>query len=183
MSADYAQFESLPQTDQLTELSQLAEALRIAEGEVDQLQERLRAAQGRVAELAERQLPELMDRLKMEKFVLKGGAIVKVTGSLSVSLPKETKDAAHDWLEKNGLSGLIKRIVEVAFTREQQERAKTLASNLRGEYENVKMERWVEPATLKAQIAALLRDGKPVPRDLFAIFERRVASIETPKKK
>ena len=182
-SADYSAFTSLPPTDRLAGLAAMAEALRIAEGEVLGIEEQLVAAKARVAEMAERQIPELMDGLGMEEFRLKGGAIVKLTKTLSVSLPKETKNAAHDWLEAHGLAGLIKRVVEVAFTREQQNRAKSLVATLQGEYENVKMERWVEPQTLKAEIARLMRDGKEVPKDLINISERRVAKVEMVKKK
>lgn len=180
---DYSAFQQMPKTDALAGLSKLGEALRLAEAQVAEIQEQLTAAQGRVAELSERQIPELMDSLGMERFTLKGGATVLVKKTLSVTLPAETKERAHDWLEANGHSGLIKRKVEVAFTREQQSRAVSLATQLKSEYDDVRMERKVEPSTLKAFVAGLMKDGKPVPTDLINVFERRVATIETPKKK
>lgn len=180
---DYSAFAEMPKTDRLTELGKMAEALRLAEAQAAQIQEQLVAAQATIAELSERQIPELMDSLGMEKFTLKGGAIVAVVKSLSVTLPPATKDAAHDWLEANGHSGLIKRKVEVSFTREQQARAASLATHLKGEYDDVRMERKVEPMTLKAFVAAQMKDGKPLPTDLINIHERRVAKIDLPKKK
>lgn len=180
---DYAQFEALPKADRLSELSKMAEALRLAEAQAAQIQEQLAAAQAQIAELSERQIPELMDQLGMAEFKLKGGATVAVVKSLSVTLPPATKEAAHDWLEANGHSGLIKRKVEVSFTREQQDRARSLATQLKGEYDDVKMDRKVEPSTLKAFVAGLLKDGKPVPTDLINVHERRVAKIDLPKTK
>lgn len=176
--SDYSAFTSLPQTESLTSLARLAEALRIAVAHQADIEAQLDAAKGRVTELCEKQIPELMDSIGIIEFKLKNGAVLTVKQHLHVSLPKAMKEAAHDWLVKQGFGGLLKHTVEVSFALKDFERAKTLAANLRSDFENVKIERWVEPPTLKAWVADQLKEGKPVPKDLITVHQPRTAEFK-----
>lgn len=174
----YEQFrESTASNSDLSRLSQLADQLNAAELSVAKLDEQLNAARARVQDLAERQIPELMDQLGMESFKTRNGFKIDVKRTVRASVPEARREEAWKWLDKNGHSGIIKRTVLVAFTREQEKEAKALQRELGKEFENVKTDLKVEPSTLRAFIAEQLAAGASIPMDLFGAWVQRIAKI------
>lgn len=178
----YEQFVEQPSGNDLAALSRLVDELADAENNVAVLEAKLEAARGRVTDLAERQIPEVMDNVGIESFKTTSGFEVKVSKKIRASIPAANKSAAYDWLDQNGHSGVIKRSIAVAFTREQQEEAQALRDDLSEKFENVREERKVEPSTLAALIREQLEVGAEIPMDLFGAWEQRVARISRVEK-
>jgi len=174
---DYSDLKTGPSEDSMTRLSALVEQLSAAEIKTTNAKSALDLAKRAEDEIAEKLIPELMDEIGLETVTTTSGLKVKVKVTPRTSIKKENKGAAYKWLEDHGDGGIIKRSIGVAFTIEQQEEAKKLASSLRGAFENVSEDMKVEPSTLKAHITRLVAQGENVPLELFGYFEQRRARV------
>jgi len=175
----FAQFrtEESPAESDLARISELATALEAAQVKVAKVEKELKDAQEVERQISEKDLPTLMDSLKLAKFTTSGGVSIEVDTIIRASIGKR-KAEAHAWLEENGHGALIKRTIEVAFNREDGDKAKILLEELEGEgYAGVKQELKVEPATLTAWVREQLEAGQTVPADIFGIFEQRIARV------
>lgn len=180
---DYSGFDT-PTVDTSTELgrlSALAEEARQAEEAVEAAQRELKRLQGVHQGLVEQQIPEIMERVGMQKFTTMNGLNIDLKEIIRASLGSgPEKDRNLDWLEANGHEAIVKMSVVVPFGRGDEERAqaKELADRLKKEGANASFERKVEPSTLGALIRELLEEGRPVPEESFHVFRQRVAKIK-----
>lgn len=165
----------------LSTLSQLARDLNEAQLEAARIEEQLKAANAKVTDLAEKQIPDLMDQIGMRTFTTSDGFKVDVRETIRASVPAAKKEAAMQWLDDNGHSGLIKRSILVAFDRQQEKEARKLEAQLSKKFENVKTDLKVEPSTLRAFIGEQLEKGEAIPLDLFGAWRQRIAKITATK--
>lgn len=166
------------QQDQLLEVTRLAEAAFEAKKKLEQVEEQLKVAKEEYKQVAEKQLPELMDALGLKTFKTSSGISVEVAEKIRTSLPPENRIKAFNWLEENGYGGMIKSTVVVAFKREEIEKAKELANELRIDQYIANVERKIEPMTLTSFIKEQLTQGKDIPLDIFGVYRQRIADVE-----
>lgn len=143
--------------------------------------------------VSDQALPDLMDDLGISKLELKGGSTITIDTTIRASLGKtkdpEKAEKAIAWLLDNEHPHLIKHTLAIPFTGGQDE----LASHVAGELEaiNEKLaevnEAWsisvedktdVNPGTLSAFVRGELKEGRPVPEDLFNVHRARKAKIK-----
>ena len=143
--------------------------------------------------VSDQALPDLMDDLGISKLELKGGSTITIDTTIRASLGKtkdpEKAEKAIAWLLDNEHPHLIKHTLAITFTGGQDE----LASHVAGELEaiNEKLaevnEAWsisvedktdVNPGTLSAFVRGELKEGRPVPEDLFNVHRARKAKIK-----
>lgn len=173
----YEDYTSDPVSADVAGLGKLADQLAQAEEEAAALEAKLANVRARITDLGERQIPEMMDQLGMRTIVTANGFKVDVKSTVRASIPAANKERAMDWLDKNGHGGLIKRNIQVAFNRDQEQLAHELEAELGEKFENVRTDRKVEPSTLRAWISEQLEAGAEVPLDLFGAWEQRIARI------
>lgn len=178
---DYSEFtEEATQEGDLAALSNLAEQQKHHQDEVERLQRELKKAQDQLKDIAEHKLPELMDKVGMEKFSTRNGLNISIREAIRASMGSgPIKEKNLDWLEAQGHEAIIKMGVEVPFGRSVDERAaaQTLAAELRERGLPASFARKVEPSTLSALIRELLESGRPVPEEQFGVFRQRTAKI------
>lgn len=178
---DYGAFVEEPKGDgDLNILANLAEQQKHHQDEVERLQRELKAAQGKLADVAERKIPELMEKVGMEKFSTRNGLNISIRETIRASMGAgDAKEKNLDWLEQHGHGVIIKLGVEVPFGRgvEQQKEARELAERLQAEGVDASFMRKVEPATLSSLIRELLEGGQDVPEEQFGVFRQRIAKI------
>lgn len=180
---DYTGFDT-PTVDTSTELgrlSALAEEARTAEEQVEEAQRELKRRQGVLQGLVEQQIPEIMERVGMQKFSTTNGLNIELKEIIRASLGSgPEKERNLDWLESHGHEAIIKMAVTVPFGRGEEERAaaKALADRLKSESLPAAFERKVEPQTLGALVRELLEEGRPIPEESFHVFRQRVAKIK-----
>lgn len=168
MSNDYSAFtRAAPTTDQLSQLSALVKQMHDAEIAAEEAEAELTKRKETVRQYAEVQIPELMASMGVAEITTSGGLKVKVRRSYSAAPLVENREAAYDWLEKNGHGGLVKRSIEVGFSVKEGEVAMELMGELQGRFENVKGGRKVEPASLRAWAKQQFETGVEFPRELF----------------
>lgn len=178
---DYTGFEDAPQSDgDLAALSNLAEQQRHWQDEVERMQRDLKKAQDQLKDIAEHKLPELMDKVGMEKFSTRNGLNIVIKEAIRASMGQgPVKERNLDWLEQNGHEVVIKMGVEVPFGKgdDEREAARALAADLRGRGLPATFARKVEPSTLSSLIRELLEEGRAVPEEQFGVFRQRTAKI------
>lgn len=132
-------------------------------------------------QLLNKDIPELLAKMRLDDFTTSSGIHVKVKREIKASLPGhervEARMGALRWLVDHGHGGVIKNQVSVALDRGEDSRADDLVVKLRAEGFEVEAKKDVHASTLGALVRELVADGKIVPRDLFNLFDMRIAKL------
>lgn len=189
--AEYADAEqSSPQrADSLQNLLALARKAAELDSEVAIAEAKLKTTKEALTELTEKQIPGLMAELNLVEF-RQPECFIGIKNTVHAKISKDRTPAAVEWLDEHGLAGMVKRIVTISFNREEQKLARKLMADIarRKTPLRVAEEQWVEPQTLKAWVTRQLaaeaeaekegREVDNVPRDIFGVFERKIAVVE-----
>lgn len=180
--SDYGQFaETQLDPQRLASLTALAIQQMAAEDAVKEATAELKRRMATLLDLAEKQIPDLMEELRMAKFTLVNGAEVEVTSKVRHGITVANRPKAFKWLDDNGHSGLIKRTIAVAFNREEQGMASALLMDLSSRGMDCRQEQKVEPATMGKFVSEMVKAGKSIPLDLFGAYEQRNTKIKRKK--
>lgn len=161
----------------LKRITTLAEQLAEATANAKRLDEELKAAKKLQRQIEEEDLPTLMDELGLTEIRLKSGELVKIQRDCQTSITEATHDKAMEWLVENGFGGIIKTGVVVEFGRGEIKEADKAAKALAKKYPQTVSNESVHHSTLKAFVMEQLREGKPLPTDLFNLREFNKAVI------
>jgi hypothetical protein len=146
-----------------------------------QTEEQLQKCKQREDQLLNKDIPELLAKMRLDACVTASGIEVKVKREIKASLPGhervEDRMGAFRWLVEHGHGGVIKNQVSVALDRGEDARADALVVELRGKGFSVESKKDVHPSTLGALVRELVADGKIVPRDLFNLFDMKIAKL------
>lgn len=163
---------------ELDELTLAAERLTTQR---QQTEEQLQKLKQREEQLLNKDIPELLTKMRLDACVTASGIQVKVKREIKASLPGhervEARMGALRWLVEHGHGGVIKNQVSVALDRGQDSRADDLVVELRAKGFNVESKKDVHASTLGALVRELVADGKIVPRDLFNLFDMKIAKL------
>lgn len=164
--------------DKYEELTRLVEAMEEAQKHVNECEDDLKRAQKALRDLAEFKIPELMDELGVMSLTLTNGIKVDIKEDLRISIPKDRKAEAINWLISNGHGGLVKNKVLVEFGVGEEETAKDLAEVLTDQYENVQCDSDVNTNSVKSLLKTLLEEGEDVPLETFNAYRQRVTKTK-----
>ena len=161
--------------DKLTlQAERLTEARKKAE---DQLQKIKQAEE----QLLNKDIPELLGKMRLDECTTASGIQVKVKREIKASLPGhervEARMGALRWLVDHGHGGVIKNQVSVALDRGDDTRANELVVDLRAKGFDVEAKKDVNHMTLGALMREQVAEGKIIPRDLFNLFDMRIAKL------
>lgn len=167
-----------PKTVSLASITALVEEANAAELAVAEAEESLQREKEKLRDIVERRLPEMMDAVGMKKGVF-NGLKIEVADEMQVKQPPVAqRAAAHDWLRKNNLAGLIKNTVEVSFGVGQEDDALKFVKELNDESRSARRVEEVNSTTLKAHLQRALAAGESPPLELFGARAYRVAKIK-----
>ena len=151
ISPEDAQLGQQPASpDKVRELKQMSDRLLSLQAELKASEENIKVLKGEVAELERKILPEAMEELGMSKITFDDGRELNIKDDVTASITKANKDAAHEWLREQGHGDLIKTVVKED----------------------------VHHMTLKAFVREQLREGHPVPDNLFSVYQFKKAVIK-----
>jgi len=126
---DATRLRTAPSGDQLNELQKMGRELTQLEKDIAQKQAELTELSQRRQEMVQRTLPDFMLGLGLDRIGLEGeDADIVCRPYYHASIPKESADEAHAWLEANDFGDLIKCTVTVQFGKEQLALARALAA-------------------------------------------------------
>lgn len=132
-------------------------------------------------QLLTKDIPELLASMRLDKCTTASGIQVALKREIKASLPgHERVDArmgALRWLVEQGHGGVIKNQVAVALDRGEDNRADELVAELRTRGFAVESKKDVHASTLGSLVRELVAEGRIVPRDLFNLFDMRIAKL------
>ena len=128
--------------------------------------------------IAEDLLPAVMTEHGLSNVTLNDGSTVSVKKFYSCTIPADRTDKAFDWLRDNGHEGLIKHRITVDFTREADDQALRLKTDLENKGLYPADKEWVEPSTLRGFAREQTEAGVTMPDDLFNLFIGERATIK-----
>lgn len=169
---------SAPTDQGLSRISELGQKLYEAEKAVLQLEADLRRAVRARDELSTKLIPDVMEELGLESFKTRD-FVVEVDSVLRVQPKAESRPLVIQALEDMQLGSIVKTTVIVAFDRGQDAEVDKAVKLLAEMGRQPKLERKVEPATLKKVIKDRLEEGKPVDMDLFGVSQFRKAEFSS----
>lgn len=183
---DYAEYADEPEVDDLKKLSKLAADQVAAEAEVIKCEEELRKAKDALRQINEIQLPEVMDRLKLEQFKTVDGLEIEVSEKIRANIAKKNQVRAFAWLRDHGHDAIIKRVVQLQFGKGEDAQADALLDLLKreevlaelGGVPNLSDNSSVHAGTLSSLVKSLLEDGEDVPLDILGVFRQRVSKVK-----
>lgn len=144
-------------------------------------EEALQRAKDVERQLIERDIPELLEKMRLDKCTTSSGIEVSVKREIRASLPGmervDDRLRAFQWLLDGGNGGVIKNKVIVELDRGKDERADQLVVELRAQGFEPQSYKDVHPSTLSALIRELVAAGKIVPRDCLNVFDDRKAKL------
>ena len=176
----YARYRKDPPATDMQQLRSLAQRQVEAEVEVEKAEIALKKAKEALETVSEELLPNEMERIGLETFKTKEGLKIQVRSTIYCSIPKEKKEEAMQWLIDNQQGGMIKREVLVSLTQQEEVEAMALFLILKKAFPNVKIDRYVESSTMRANIAEELEEGRPFPMQLFGAGAVKKAKVEVP---
>lgn len=163
---------------ELDKLTLMAERATEARKKAEDALQKLKQAEER---LLNKEIPELLASMRLEECTTASGIEVKVKRDIKASLPGhervEARMGALRWLVDHGHGGVIKNQVSVALDRGEDARADELIVELRAKGFAVEAKKDVHTSTLGALVRELIADGKLVPRDLFNLFDLKIAKL------
>jgi hypothetical protein len=163
---------------ELDKLTLTAERATAARKQAEDVLQQLKQTEER---LLNKEIPELLARMRLDECTTASGIQVKVKREIKASLPGhdrvEARMGALHWLVEHGHGGVIKNNVTVALDRGADERADALVVDLRARGFDVEAKKDVHAGTLGALVRELMAEGKIVPRDIFNLFDMRLAKL------
>jgi hypothetical protein len=132
-------------------------------------------------QLLNRDIPELLAKMRLDECTTASGIQVKVKREIKAALPGheriEARMGALRWLIEQGHGGVIKNHVAITLDRGDDARADALVVELSTRGYAVEAKKDVHASTLGALVRELVANGKIVPRDLFNLFDLRIAKL------
>lgn len=172
----------------------LEAAQKLAE-EVNELDRRIERGQNLLKELGDRrntilgrELPDMMDELRLENFTVDGRTF-KVQNYYHASIPKEHAEEGYTWLEEHEAGDLINNTVEVKFPKDSQEEAQALEKYVRERYQMAEVERkravpWARLTSWFKDLMESTHVGKVLPPlEIIGARTGRVVKIDEKKRR
>lgn len=154
----------------LAQITQSARDLRDADREVEEAEAALKAAKQKANNIREVVLPGLMKEAGQEKLRTVDGWDLELVETLRASIPAATKNEALKWLEEHGQAAIIKRQIDLAFGKDETEKAdRALAIILEAGFHPTDKQT-VHPMTLAATLRELIEAGEDVPLELLGAY-------------
>lgn len=181
--ADAAKEEPAPE-DKLERIKFFGEKQRQLTKQIAETENTLSMLKENLRRVMEQDLPEAMDEVNMQKFVLDDGTTVTVKAFYAASIPEDRKEEAFEWLKEHDFDGMIKSEVKVGFGKGEFEIAQSFIQFIRGFNEKAidpEYKEGVHWQTLRAWVKEQIEGGKPLPLDLFGVFVGRKAELRLPK--
>jgi hypothetical protein len=131
--------------------------------------------------LLTKEIPELLALMRLKECVTSSGIEVTVKRDIKASLPGhdrvEARMGALRWLIDQGHGGVIKNVVSIDLDRGEDARADELVVELRAKGFEPIAKKDVHAQTLGALVRELMTEGKIVPKNLFNLFDLKIAKL------
>ena len=169
---------SVPE-DNMGKIGAVATDIAETENEIANLKEQLKKKEEYVTKLSEQVLPTLFSEVGLSELKLSDGRKLKVSEYFRASIKAENRELAYTWLRNNGFGDLVKNQVTCSFGRNEDEKARSLISDLSEKGLEPAQREWVEPSTLRAFVREQYESGKEIPMDLLGAYIGHKTTIKS----
>ena len=187
---DYSADLAGPSAEQLQKVIKLSREQLGLQHECEEIQARLQTKLDALNRIAEVDLPEALSAAGLMSAPLGNGYSVEVKSVVvNASLKtmpetpeeRERYEKAFAWLEKHKHGDLIKHSVQIFFQRTDGEWFRKFMEGIKKQKKplDARPRDYIEPQALKRFVRENLKDPD-FPRELFGVFERKVAVIIPP---
>jgi hypothetical protein len=178
MLSDAADTNIEVSTNDVRDISALAMAQLEWQKHIQQMEEKLLSAKEKLRNIQEYLLPEAMAQAGVKSFKLISGSKIEIKDDVAASIKANKSEAALEWFECHGYSGIIKPKVEVKFGKGDRDKAAALLEVCKNCGYDAVENLSVHPQTLKATIKEGLSKGNEFPEDIFNIHQYKKAIIK-----
>jgi hypothetical protein len=163
---------------ELSSVVALVERKIALEAEVAVLEEQVKARNEILRNLNETLIPDLMSEVGLSELKLESGLKLTIKPFYNAKIPDDKKQAAFAWLRTTQNDGIIKSFVELAFGKGSDEQFQKCQNLLLKHHFEFSADESVHPQTLKAFVKEQLEAAKPLPLDLFGVFQGKRAVVK-----
>lgn len=194
--AAIAEEQAPVQEGQIARAVQLAKQLQDLEVAIESAETVLEDLKTAYRTLQEKTLPDFLTTLGMPAFKLLDGSTIEVETQYFGNISEGRREAAHQWLRSNNAGDIIKNLMVIDLGRDSEDAVAMLKLTARSLGLTPEVKETVNAATLKAFVKERCQqeveaaqsiesqEGRQLfPRELFGVFEKRIAEIKIPKPK
>jgi len=153
----------------LAEVAKLMKELEHREAILEAAEQRVKEERLAVQKLTYGDLPALFQELQLTGFTTEDGRTVKLKTFTKGSIPADSKDAAHAWMEENGFGDLIKHELSVKLPKGETDAALEIVDAAAKLGISMKDNLRVHPSTLNSFLGSCDEEGISLPDDLFKV--------------
>ena len=155
----------------LNRISRLGIAYVIMRNKIIQLKTQIELKEKQFKHLSEVAIPEMMQTAHMKSFGLQNGFKFEVSPVVMVTLPKENADAADEWLDENGHSGMVKHHLDIHLPKgTDREKIDNLKSWIVKWGYECSENKSIHYQTLLKWGREMDEEGEIIPEDIFKVY-------------
>ena len=171
----------LDKSDNIKLLSDEVRKMDTLTKEIEDIENKLKEKKKDLDIISGEVVPTMMSEMGLSQLKLMDGSMIDVKPFYNATITQANKEAAFNWLRKNGLGDIIKNEVVVSFGRGEDNKAAEYAELAKGQGHQPTQKMKVEPMTLKALVRERIEAGKEMPTEIFGIFTENKTTIKRNK--
>jgi len=171
----------LNKTDNIQSLADQVQTLESLDADIKETENKLKEKKKELERLSGEVIPTMLSEMGLSELRLQDGSSIKVSTSYRAHISVANKEAAFNWLRKNGLGDIIKNEISVSFGRNEDNKAADYAELAKGQGFQPTQKMKVEPMTLKALVRERIEAGKEMPTEIFGVFSENKTTIKRNK--
>ena len=168
----------LSKTDNIQSLADQVKTLEAIDSNIKNLEEDLKQKKKEFERLSGEVIPTMLSEMGLSELRLQDGSSIEVSTSYKTHISEANKEAAFNWLRKNGLGDIIKNEISVSFGRNEDNKAVDYAELAKSHGFQPTQKLKVESMTLKALVRERIEAGKEMPTELFNIYVGNKTTIK-----
>ena len=168
----------LNKTDNIQSLADQVQTLESLDADIKETENKLKQKKKELERLSGEVIPTMLSEMGLSELRLQDGSSIKVSTSYRAHISVANKEAAFNWLRKNGLGDIIKNEISVSFGRNEDNKAADYAELAKGQGFQPTQKLKVEPMTLKALVRERIEAGKEMPTEIFGVFTENKTTIK-----
>ena len=175
------QQDAMRRTEGIQSLADQVERLELCDDRIADIENDLKMMKKKRDHISGEVIPTMMSEMGLAELKLHDGSHLKVSTSYRATITEANKEAAFNWLRKNGLGDIIKNEISVSFGRNEDNKAADYAELAKGQGFQPTQKMKVEPMTLKALVRERIEAGKEMPTEIFGVFSENKTTIKRNK--
>ena len=175
------QQDAMKRTDNIQSLADQVQRLEAMQQQLEIQEDAIKEKKKQIQHISGEIIPTMMSEMGLAELKLHDGSHLKVSTSYRATITEANKEAAFNWLRKNGLGDIIKNEISVSFGRNEDNKAADYAELARGQGFEPTQKLKVEPMTLKALVRERIEAGKEMPTEIFGVFSENKTTIKRNK--